>query len=368
MHTSPDEDVLLCGDDSTYNGGHTVHISIFTMKQLTIGPVMIDIEGQSLTALDKEKIAHPNTGALILFTRNFEAPEQIQGLITAIRKARNGDILIAVDQEGGRVQRFQQGFSRLPAAALYAEQPELAEAAGWLMAAELLAVGVDFSFAPVLDVDCGVSEIIGDRSFSTDSALAAQLAAAFRLGMQSAGMAATGKHFPGHGAVALDSHLTLPVDYRDLNSIRAQDLEPFRHLILDGLEAIMPAHVVYPQVDKLPAGFSEIWLQKILRQELGFDGAIFSDDLSMAGAASIGDYTERAGLARQAGCDMLLVCNNGKAAEQVLDSLQVREKPDRQRRLQAMLGQNKPVREDLLSSEKWQTVSQKIKQFYESHA
>jgi beta-N-acetylhexosaminidase len=338
------------------------------MKQLAIGPVMIDIEGLSLTALDREKIAHPNTGALILFSRNFEAPEQIQGLIQAIRKARKGDILIAVDQEGGRVQRFQNGFSRLPAVARYAEQPELAEAAGWLMAAELLAVDVDFSFAPVLDVDCGVSEIIGNRSFSSDAAQAAQLAAAFRRGMQSAGMAATGKHFPGHGAVALDSHLTLPIDDRNLNSIRQQDLLPFRELISEGLEAIMPAHVVYPQVDKLPAGFSEIWLQKILRQELGFDGAIFSDDLSMAGAAIIGDYTERAGLAQQAGCDMLLVCNNSQAAEQVLDSLRVRDRPKRLRRLQNMLGRNKPALADLVASDKWLTVSQQILDFCDSHA
>jgi beta-N-acetylhexosaminidase len=168
--------------------------------------------------------------------------------------------------------------------------------------------------------------------------------------------------------VALDSHLTLPIDDRNLNSIRQQDLLPFRELISEGLEAIMPAHVVYPQVDKLPAGFSEIWLQKILRQELGFDGAIFSDDLSMAGAAIIGDYTERAGLAQQAGCDMLLVCNNSQAAEQVLDSLRVRDRPKRLRRLQNMLGRNKPALADLVASDKWLTVSQQILDFCDSHA
>jgi len=338
------------------------------MTQLAIGPIMIDIEGQSLTALDKEKIAHPNTGALILFSRNFEHPDQIQGLIKAIRNARQGDILIAVDQEGGRVQRFQHGFTRLPPAARYVEQADLAEQAGWLMAAELLAVGVDFSFAPVLDVDCGISEIIGDRSFAQNPQQAATLAGAFRLGMQRAGMAATGKHFPGHGAVALDSHLALPIDNRDLETIRHQDLTPFRQLIAAGLEAVMPAHVAYPAVDKLPAGFSEIWLQQILRQELGFDGAVFSDDLSMAGAAAIGDFNERAGLALQAGCDMLLVCNNSAAAEQVLDSTPVRPLKHRERRLQNMRGQSQLSRQALVDSEQWRKVSKQLREFCDPHA
>ncbi len=338
------------------------------MKPQAIGPVMIDIEAHSLSALDKEKIAHPNTGALILFARNYDNPRQVADLIKQIRSARNGDILIAVDQEGGRVQRFQTGFTRLPAAAFYSEQPELAEAAGWLMASELLAVDVDFSFAPVLDVDCGVSEIIGNRSFSRDAALAGQLAGAFRQGMRSAGMAATGKHFPGHGTVALDSHLTLPVDERDLETIRQQDLLPFKQLIAQGLEAIMPAHVVYPQVDRYPAGFSSIWLQSILRGELAFDGAIFSDDLSMEGAASIGDFTERAGLAQQAGCDMLLVCNNSAAAEQVLDKLPISQNSKREQRLQAMRGKCQLDKDALVKNEKWQTVSKQISEFYESHA
>jgi len=338
------------------------------MKPQAIGPVMIDIEAHSLSALDKEKIAHPNTGALILFARNYDNPRQVADLIKQIRSARNGAFLIAVDQEGGRVQRFQTGFTRLPAAAFYSEQPELAEAAGWLMASELLAVDVDFSFAPVLDVDCGVSEIIGNRSFSRDAALAGQLAGAFRQGMRSAGMAATGKHFPGHGTVALDSHLTLPVDERDLETIRQQDLLPFKQLIAQGLEAIMPAHVVYPQVDRYPAGFSSIWLQSILRGELAFDGAIFSDDLSMEGAASIGDFTERAGLAQQAGCDMLLVCNNSAAAEQVLDKLPISQNSKREQRLQAMRGKCQLDKDALVKNEKWQTVSKQISEFYESHA
>ena len=193
------------------------------MTKQPIGAIMLDVSGLSLTEHEKTIINHPNTGAVILFSRNYESPEQVTELINDIRAARNGDILIAVDQEGGRVQRFRTGFTRLPPAAFYANNPELAESSGWLMAMELLAVGVDFSFAPVLDIDCGVSEIIGDRSFSTDSLAATRLASQFRKGMKAAGMAATGKHFPGHGAVALDSHLTLPVDERDLDSIRAKD-------------------------------------------------------------------------------------------------------------------------------------------------
>jgi beta-N-acetylhexosaminidase len=322
-----------------------------------LGPVMLDVEGLTLAPHEHEKINHPNTGAVILFARNYQDPEQLAKLIGGIRAARRGDILIAADQEGGRVQRFQNGFTRLPPASRYAQAPELAESAGWLMAAELLAVGVDFSFAPVLDVDCGVSQIIGNRSFSTDPERAAQLAGLFRKGMNAAGMAATGKHFPGHGAVALDSHLALPLDERDLDTIRAKDLLPFKQLINDGLEGIMPAHVVYPAIDPDPAGFSHFWIQTILRGELNFNGVVFSDDLSMAGAASAGDFPERARRAQQAGCDMLLVCNNPLAAGQVLEALPVTRDPAREERLRRMRGKPFMNREQLLSSEKWQHIS-----------
>jgi beta-N-acetylhexosaminidase len=324
---------------------------------LPIGPIMLDVAGLTLTQVEQEKIDHPNTGAVILFSRNYQDPEQVTELINAIRAARNGNILIAVDQEGGRVQRFQQGFTRLPPAAHYAQNPELAEPAGWLMAAELLAVGVDFSFAPVLDIDCGVSEIIGNRSFSTDPTLATRLSSVFRKGMNAAGMAATGKHFPGHGAVALDSHLTLPIDERDMDEIRAKDLTPFKQLIDEGLEGIMPAHVVYPKIDPNPAGFSPFWIQQVLRNELNFNGTVFSDDLSMEGAASVGGFPERARLAQQAGCDMILVCNNPAAAEQVLDTLPVSEDPAREQRLARMLGKPQMNREQLMRSEKWQQLS-----------
>ena len=330
-------------------------------QKLSLGPVMIDVAGLTLTAEEKERINHPNTGAIILFSRNYQDPQQISALITEIRAARQGDILIAVDQEGGRVQRFQNGFTRLPPAAFFAQHPELALDTGWLMAAELLAVGVDFSFAPVLDIDCGVSEIIGNRSFSDDPHLATQLASDFRAGMNEAGMAATGKHFPGHGSVALDSHLTLPVDERDLNEIREKDLLPFKELIMEGLEAIMPAHVVYPKVAPEAAGFSQFWLQEILRDELGFDGVIFSDDLSMEGAASVGDFPERAKRALEAGCDMVLVCNNPAAAAQVLDSLPVTENPKREERLSAMKGRvNTTTLQELQESSQWQYLSQTL--------
>ena len=333
-----------------------------------IGPVMLDVEGLTLAEHEEEKISHPNTGAVILFSRNYQNPEQVTELIKCIRGARNGTILIAVDQEGGRVQRFQNGFTRLPPASYYAEFPELAESAGWLMAAELLAIGVDFSFAPVLDIDGGVSQIIGNRSFSSNSEQVTQLSGLFRKGMNEAGMAATGKHFPGHGGVALDSHLTLPIDERDLASIRAKDLPPFKQLIKEGLEGVMPAHVVYPNIDPNPAGFSAFWIQQILRRELNFNGTVFSDDLSMAGAASAGDFPERARLAQQAGCDMLLVCNNPVAAEHVLEVLPIKQDPLREQRLLRMQGRPFMSREQLLKTDKWLQISNLINQSNQKNA
>ncbi len=332
------------------------------------GAVMLDIVGTTLADSEREILNHPNVGAVILFSRNYESPEQIVNLIQSIRAARNGEILIAVDQEGGRVQRFQNGFTRLPPAALYENEPELAEVAGWLMAAELLAVGVDFSFAPVLDVDCGVSTIIGNRAFSQKAEIVTQLASEFRHGMARAGMAATGKHFPGHGAVALDSHLTLPIDERDLNILRHNDLQPFRQLIAEGLEGIMPAHVLYSQIDAQPAGFSEFWIQAILRDELGFDGVVFSDDLSMEGAASVGDFSQRAKVALQAGCDMVLVCNNTTAAIEVLDFLPIENNPERERRLQKMRGKFTVNREQLQASKMWQQAAFSVQDFTKRYA
>jgi beta-N-acetylhexosaminidase len=329
---------------------------------------MLDIEGLTLAAHEHDKLKHPNTGGVILFARNYQDPQQVTELIDSIRAARPGPLLIAVDQEGGRVQRFQNGFTRLPPAANYALAPELAEPAGWLMAAELLAVGVDFSFAPVLDIDCSVSQIIGDRSFANEATLATQLSSSFRKGMKSAGMAATGKHFPGHGAVALDSHLTLPIDERDLDSLRNKDLIPFKQLINEGLEAVMPAHVLYSNIDPNPAGFSNFWIQTLLREELKFNGVVFSDDLSMEGAAFAGNYSERARRAQQAGCDMLLVCNNPLAADLVLESLPVTNDPLRTQRLMRMQGHRLFDRAALMNSSLWQETSALIKQHRERYA
>ena len=327
------------------------------------GAVMLDIAGTILADTERDIINHPNTGAVILFSRNYESPEQVTDLIQNIRAARNGEILIAVDQEGGRVQRFQEGFTRLPPAALYQNEPEISEVAGWLMAAELLAVGVDFSFAPVLDVDCGVSTIIGNRAFSQNAEKVTQLASEFRRGMKRAGMAATGKHFPGHGAVALDSHLALPIDERNLEAIRISDLQPFRQLIAEGLEGIMPAHVLYSQIDNQPAGFSDFWIQQVLRQELGFDGVVFSDDLSMEGAASVGSFPERAKIALQAGCDMVLVCNNSTAAMDVLDFLPIENNAKRESRLQKMRGKYLLNSKQLQATEAWQKAVFLIQNF-----
>jgi beta-N-acetylhexosaminidase len=326
---------------------------------------MLDIAGLTLAPYEKEMIAHPNTGGVILFARNFENPAQLATLTDAIRAARQGNILIAVDQEGGRVQRFQTGFTRLPAVQRFQYEPEMAEVAGWLMASELLATGVDISFAPVLDIDCGISTVIGDRAFSNDAINTAQLASDFRQGMRNAGMAATGKHFPGHGAVALDSHTDLPIDERDLADIRLKDLLPFKQLIAKGLEAIMLAHVLYSQVDFKPAGFSHIWIQTILRQELGFSGVVFSDDLSMEGAAGAGSFEERATLSLEAGCDMILICNNQKAAQQVLEHLKTTSRAASQERLQKMLGQfSIKGLHALQATTQWQKAAWLVNDFY----
>ncbi|OHC28072.1 MAG: beta-N-acetylhexosaminidase [Pseudomonadales bacterium RIFCSPLOWO2_12_59_9] len=287
------------------------------------GSLMLDIAGTWLTAEDRQLLRQPEVGGLILFARNIESPRQVRELSMAVRAVRP-DLLLAVDQEGGRVQRLRQGFVRLPAMAAIAGKPNaelLAEHCGWLMATEVLAVGLDLSFAPVLDLDFQRSKVVGSRSFNGDPQRAAVLAGAFIRGMQTAGMAATGKHFPGHGWAEADSHVAIPVDERSLDEIRAADLLPFK-LLSKQLAAVMPAHVIYPQVDALPAGFSRRWLQDILRGELQFDGVIFSDDLSMAGAHVVGDAASRIAAALSAGCDMGLVCNDRGAAELALSALQ----------------------------------------------
>lgn len=296
-----------------------------------LGPLMVDVGGLALSTEDLEILHHPQVGGVILFTRNYADPAQVVALIADIRGLRTPPLLIAVDQEGGRVQRFREPFVRLPPAAafgrLYARSPALASEAahegGWLMATELRAVGVDISFAPVLDRGLGLSTVIGDRAFHADGEAIARLAGAFAAGMREAGMVATAKHFPGHGAVAADSHAELPVDERERADILAHDVLPFRALIRHGVEAVMMAHVRYPAVDARPASLSASWIEAVLRGELGFDGTVFCDDLSMNGAAVAGDYPARADLALAAGCDMLPVCNNRTAVAKLLDTLPV---------------------------------------------
>jgi len=328
---------------------------------------MLDLQGLALSPDEKDKLTHPAAGGLILFSRNYESPRQLMQLVAEIRALRP-EILIAVDHEGGRVQRFREGFTRLPPAGRYREMSNgpsefsetVAETAGWLMAAELRAVDVDFSFAPVLDVDSGISEIIGNRAFSRDPFEAATLARAFARGMRRAGMAAVGKHFPGHGGVAEDSHLALPVDRRRLDDIENRDLQPFRTLIEFGLEGIMPAHVIYAEIDERPAGFSPFWIQEVLRRRLGFDGVVFSDDLSMAGAAFAGNHVDRARLALEAGCDMVLVCNMPDAAGDVLESLANHSSPELEFRLRRMRGRPFMERSTLLSGEDWRRAAEMI--------
>ncbi len=322
---------------------------------MSLGPVMLDIEGLSLTPEEAERLRHPLVGGVILFSRNYESPEQLVALTHEIHGLRDPQLLIAVDHEGGRIQRFRSGFTRLPPArtfgTLYDENAKrakrLAAACGWLMAAELRAYGVDFSFAPVLDLDRGVSEVIGDRAFHHDPEVVADLAHSFMSGMQRAGMAATGKHFPGHGGCRADSHMEMPVDDRPLADVLAEDVLPFERMIHYGLAAIMPAHVLYPQVDHQPAGYSRAWLKDILRGRLGFAGVIFSDDLSMVGAHTAGDIVQRGRTALAAGCDMVLVCNDAPAAAKLLDGLGPLDDPVAHLRLVRMHGRPGPGRVEL---------------------
>ena len=309
-----------------------------------IGAIMLDIAGTTLSSEDIELLQHPQTGGMILFGRNIESPAQVRALTDHMRRIRP-DILIAVDQEGGRVQRLraQHGFSNLPAMGrlgdLYATHPQqaldLAEQCGWLMAYEVLAVGIDFSFAPVLDID-NISDVIGDRAFSEDSQLVSVLAAAWMRGMKRAGMATTGKHFPGHGSVKADSHIAAAIDERSFDEICKQDMQPFKTL-LPMLDALMPAHVIYPQVDAHPAGFSTFWLQDVIRTQLGFEGVLFSDDLSMQAACVAGGADARIQAALAAGCDMGLVCNDRDAAIVALQAAESLALPN-QTRLERMRG------------------------------
>jgi len=323
---------------------------------------MLDIEGVSLTPADRNLIKEPAVGGVILFARNYESPEQVTDLVADIRALKSPPILIAVDYEGGRVQRFRDGFSHIPAMRHigheYDENPDealrLARVAGWLIASELRAAGIDLCFAPCVDLDWGVSDVIGDRAFHNKPEVVGELAAAFSRGLRSAGMAAVAKHFPGHGAVVADSHLQLPVDRRDYGLV-LDDMRPYDKLIRNSLVAgVMVAHIIYQEMDSMPAGFSRYWIETELRSRLGFGGAVFCDDLTMKATESYGSMRTRARLALDAGCDMILVCNDRRAAEQAVMSLNEYSNPLSLVRLVRLHGTGHAKREALRASEIWQ--------------
>lgn len=316
-----------------------------SLTSLPPGPVMVDVAGHCLTSHERNRLTHPLVGGVILFTRNFSSRAQLAALCAEIHAIRDEPLLIAVDHEGGRVQRFREdGFTALPCmralGALWDTDPQramsAATAAGFVLAAELRACGVDLSFTPVLDLDYGVSKVIGDRALHRDPSVVATLARALIQGLGRAGMAACGKHFPGHGAVEADSHHEIPVDERDLETILREDAAPYTWLGDLVLPSVMPAHVIYPSVDPAPAGFSRVWVQDILRRRLAYDGVVFSDDLTMEGATVAGDILARAHAALNAGCDMVLVCNRPDLADDLLSRLHFTLPPesvDRLRRL-----------------------------------
>jgi len=295
---------------------------------MTLGPLMIDVTGLALTAEESGRLRDPRIGGVILFSRNYSDFEQLRELVRELHAVRSPPLLVAVDQEGGRVQRFRDGFTALPPARWLGREfdvdadhgRELARACGWLMAAELRDAGIDISFAPVVDLDLGFSEVIGDRAFHKDAEAVATLAASYMNGMRTAGMMAVAKHFPGHGAVVADSHLELPVDHRELAEL-ADDLMPYRRLIDNGLGGVMMAHVKYPAIDRRIASLSPYWVRTELRRNMGFAGAVFSDDLSMSAAGIVGSMPERVRQAMDAGADMALICNDPDAVARTLDEL-----------------------------------------------
>ena len=327
---------------------------------MTLGPLMVDVAGTSLDAEEREMLRHPLVGSVILFTRNYSDPEQLAALVAEIHSLRTPALIVGVDHEGGRVQRFRSGFSVLPSARRigheYDADPKaglaLARELGWLMAAELRGVGVDLSFAPCVDLDYGVSEVIGDRAFHSRPAAVGELAVAYMHGMRDAGMIATAKHFPGHGAVVADSHHAVPVDRRALEDLEP-DLAPYRLLIANGIAGIMVAHVVFPEVDPLPASVSRRWVRGVLRDELRFQGVVFTDDLSMQGAAAAGDVVTRAQLALEAGCDVLPVCNQRASVVALLDGLKEKPEPASSLRLVRLRGRGPADHAALRADPRW---------------
>lgn len=309
------------------------------------GPVMADVAAYHLTEEEKQRLLDPAVGGVILFRRNFENVSQLKALVQEIKAVRTPELIIAVDHEGGRVQRFIDGFTRLPAMNVLGEIWDnegkeaacaQAEQVGWVLATELSACGIDLSFTPVLDLDWGQCAVIGNRSFHRDANIVTQLALALQKGLNKGGMKSCGKHFPGHGFVEGDSHHVLPQDGRSMAELEAADIVPFRRMSTAGMAAVMPAHVVYPQVDGNPAGFSAKWLKDILRRDIGFKGVIFSDDLTMEGACGAGGIKERARISFDAGCDIVLVCNRPDLVDELRDGFDMPDNAELAARWQYM--------------------------------
>jgi len=329
---------------------------------------MLDVEGLTLTPADRDLLAEPAVGGVILFSRNYGSPAQVMDLVAAIRAVRSPPLLVATDHEGGRVQRFRDGFTAIPPmrriGRVYDRDPDaalsLSRTAGWLVASELRTVDVDLAFTPCVDLDWGASEIIGNRAFHRSPEVVAQLAAAYCKGLRDGGMVAVAKHFPGHGAVVADSHEQLPVDRRSFSDL-LDDMRPYEMLIGNRqLAGIMLAHIVYAELDRMPAGFSPYWIQAQLRSQLGFDGAVFCDDLSMKATRAYGSMPERARLALEAGCDMVLVCNDRPAASAAVDALRDYSNPLSLVRLARLHGARHQPRETLMASDEWQAARERL--------
>lgn len=340
---------------------------------MSLGPLLVDVAGTTLTGEDRELLKHPLVGGVILFTRNYADVGQLQALTRDIHALREPRLLVTVDHEGGRVQRFRNGFSALPPARLFGqahardpkEAERLTELSAWLLAAELRACGVDLSFAPVVDLDYGASSVIGDRALHADPDVVAELARSWVLGMRRAGMGACAKHFPGHGYVQGDSHLMLPVDPRPLETLRHKDMLPYERLFRLDLPSVMMAHVVYEQVDELPASLSKRWIETELRGRLRFQGVVFCDDLSMRGAEKAGDYLDRAVAALDAGCDMLPVCNNRAGVEAIVKGLKIAANPLSQWRLARLHGGETPSWDALRGGQEWKEARTALSRYSE---
>lgn len=334
---------------------------------------MLDIDGPSLTPADRELLREPAVGGVLLFSRNYESPEQIADLVADIRALRSPPLLVAVDYEGGRVQRFREGFTPIPAMRRIGHEYDrdagaalqLARDAGWLIASELRAAGIDLCLAPCVDLDWGISEVIGDRAFHASPDVVGELAAEFSRGLRSAGMAAVAKHFPGHGAVAADSHVQLPVDRREYGDV-LDDMRPYERLITNGLAAgVMVAHIIFREMDDMPASLSPFWIDRELRGRLGFGGAVFTDDLSMKATSAYGTMRQRAKRALDAGCDMVVVCNDRPAAEQAVAAFADYSNPLSLVRLARLHGTGHVLRETLRASEQWQAATTALAEWSE---